>query len=393
MKNKLILIYLLLTVSFGVSAQNSNHKVANSITRNMLVYQTLNDFTTTVPVFFMVPGWFVFGSIEVSHVPVFVNEAYYNNVDVNNRKNAMHKELFDAIHVDFFPDIPSDKQMEVRVLENSRLLYRLRFVNQGDTLELVQVSGINSDEKRFLIYQGDLIGVYQKDKHGLSIQQTQIFGDSLRVQTSFDAKKSRSSKSEIRYQGSSLHAEPKSISYFKSNNKGAFRLVSTETYRYLEGRLATVETTNRRGNQTEITFFRHSIDGKLILLRKQKAGKLLLSIENHYDDHGLLEKKNVTTSRRNFDIYYHYKGQKIERVTIKNLYRGYSNEFVFDINLENKLSRIEHNKTYDGSQRGIDSESILFGYHQNGNIETIRLLDHKGRISKDIQFEYDYFGL
>jgi hypothetical protein len=41
----------------------------------------------------------------------------------------------------------------------------------------------------------------------------------------------------------------------------------------------------------------------------------------------------------------------------------------------------------------LDSESILFIYNQDENIESIRVLNQKGIITKQIQFEYAYFSL
>jgi hypothetical protein len=388
-KTKLILVQFLLVFSIGLSAQENNHKVANSIIRNMVVYQSLNDFSTTVPVFFMVPGWFLFGSIEILHIPVFVDEAYYSNVDANNRKKVLHKELFDVVNVDFIPEIPNDKQLEVRVMDRGRLLYRLRFINHGDTLELIQASGLNNDEKRFSIFEGNLIGINQYSKGNYSMQRTELFGDSLRVQTDWSGKNNRTQKTEIRYQG----LNPKTIKSFTANNEGQFKLKKTETYSYLDGMLKSVETTNRKGRQINLTSFVYSLDGDLLLLRKQKYDAPLLSIEFRYNDDGFPERKNVATSKRTYSVKYNYKSNNIDDITISNLFNNQSNIFNFEINLDQKLSRIEYRRVSVSSPPRHDTESILMGYGENGNIESIRVLDRRGRISKDIKFEYDYFSL
>lgn len=389
MKTKLILIAYLLSSSLTILAQKSNHEIANSIAKNILVYQVLNDFSTTVPVFFMIPGWFVFGSYEISHIPIFVDEAYYNNIDINSKKNAIHKELFDALQVDFFPEIPIDKQMEVRVLAEGRLLYRLRFIKQGDSLELTQISGDNRDEKSFLIYEGNVLGIDHLNKHGLDMQRTKIYGDTLRIQTQHQAKNNRKKKTEIHFHEN----RPALINHFKTKSNGTYKLVMSETYNYLGGRLASIETSDRKGNQKDSTFFVHDSEGKLILFRKHKNGEVYLSIENTYLDNGLVDQKYVSADQFNYYVKYNYKNNKNSGYTIKNLYLHQHNKFAFEVNLDNQISRIENNTMIIRTPNDFDSESVLFSYNPNGNIESIRVLDKKGQISKQIQFDYAFFGL
>jgi hypothetical protein len=379
----------LISNSLTLFAQNKNHEVANSITRNLVIYQALNNFSTTVPVFFMIPGWYVFGSMEITHIPVFVDEAYYNNVDINSKTNAVHKELFDAIKSDFFPNIPIDKQMEVRVLDQGRLLYRMRFFNRGDSLELNQVSGNNQSEKLFFIYDGELRGINQSGKDWFSMQRTTSFGDTLRIQTKYNSKKRQEEKTEIRYH----NGNPTSIHTFISKNSKSFKLKSVESYHYLEGRLASIEKSNSKGKLKYTTNFLHNYDGKLAMLRKYKADKIVLSIENRYKEDGMIEHKYVTTDKISYDIKYQNKNNTLSNFTINNLYPDSYNQFMFDLGISNKLSRIQYNAAFYSKPNQTDSESILFIYNQDENIESIRVIDQKGIITKQIQFEYAYFIL
>ncbi|MBG0783449.1 MAG: hypothetical protein H0S84_14415, partial [Bacteroidales bacterium] len=184
-------VYLLLILAFSnlAKAQNSDKQVANELVRNMLLYQMLNDFTTVIPVFFIVPGWYFFGSFEVSQMPVFVDEDYYAELDLKNRKSALHKELFEVFDVNFIPEITEDKHMEVRLIDDERLLYRLRVYRNDDTLFLLQASGKNFDEKLFKIVGGELMEVIKKDKYGVSVQHLEKYGDTLIINRDFDAKK------------------------------------------------------------------------------------------------------------------------------------------------------------------------------------------------------------
>lgn len=204
MKTKLHLLLSLFFLSFVLQAQDQDKQLANSIARNMLVYQMLNDFSTVVPVFFAIPGWYLFGSFQVTHIPVFVDEAYYSEVDMKTRKNALHKELYEAFSIDFFPEIPDDKQMEVRLTDKNRLLYRLRFYRDADTLVVLQISGKNLDEKCFSIAQAELFQVIKKDKHGISYQKSKFLGDTLHRIREYDSKKDILNITEFRFSGNQI---------------------------------------------------------------------------------------------------------------------------------------------------------------------------------------------
>jgi len=387
MKSNLILIAYLVLSNLALFAQKYNHETANSIAKNMLVYQVLNNFSTTVPVFFMIPGWFVFGSYEISHIPVYVDEAYYNNIDVNNKKNAIHKELFDAVQVDFFPVIPAEKQMEVRVLAEGRLLYRLRFAKQGDSLELTQVSGDSKDEKRFVIHNGNIIAIDHRNKHGVDRKRTKFYGDTLHIHTKYLAKKSHKQKTEIHF----YENRPTLINHFKAKNNGAFKLESSETYKYLSGKLASIETRDRKGNLKDSTFFAHDNTGNLIFFRKHINGELYMSIEKRYADNGFIDHKYVSTNKINYNVKYKYENDIKRGYTINNLSLNKHNEYSFELNLDNQISRIENRTVFYNLPNDFDSESVLFTYFPNGNIESIRVLNKRGQISKQIQMDYAFF--
>lgn len=388
MKTKLHLLLSLFLLSFVANAQNQDKQVANSIARNMLVYQMMNDFSTVVPAFFFVPGWFVFSSFQVTHVPVFVDEAYYSTADVNRPKDALHKELYEAINIDFFPEIPDDKLMEVRVTDQNRLLYRLRFYRDEDTLVVLQISGKNQDEKSFSIAGGELFLIVKKDKHGVSYRKSMFLGDTLHKIRDYDSKKDIFYLTEIRFSDYQLDTK----STFRQRSQGKHRLISTEKYHYLNNLLASVEKHNRSDALLETTTYMHNLDNKIISMSKQSL-KDNLAISYSYDDEGFITKKTFQTGNMNYSIQYYRDSGRVTGFLIDGLNKSYTNELILAINLQNQLSRLQHKKDYKEIPPIVRTEEMLFDYHSNGNIKSIRIFDIQGRITKDIKFEYDYFNL
>lgn len=389
MKTKLYLLLSLFFLGFVVNAQNQDKQLANSIARNMLVYQMLNDFSTVVPVFFVVPGWYVFGSFQVTHIPVFVDEAYYSNADMNNRKNLLHKELYEAFSINFFPEIPDDKQMEVRVTDKSRLLYRLRFYRQEDTLVVLQISGKNLDEKRFNIAQGELVEIIKKDKYGVSYQKSEYLGDTLKRIHDYDSKKDVFFQTEIRFSGDQLDTK----STFRQKGQGKLKLISTEKYIYINKLLSSVENRNRNGSLIDSTYYLHNLDNKIVSMSKKGFGDKGFNITYSFNNKGFMDKKTIRTGNSNYSLEYYRDNGRISGFLINGLNKSYNNELILDFNLQNQLSRIQHKKKYKEMLTTDKTEEMLFNYHSNGNIESIRIIDLNGKISKEINFEYDYFSL
>jgi len=388
MKTKLHLLLSLFFLSFVANAQNQDDQVANSIVRNMLVYQMMNDFSTVVPAFFFVPGWFVFSSFQVTHVPVFVDETYYSTADVKSQKDALHKELFEALNIDFFPEIPDDKLMEVRVTDQNRLLYRLQFYREADTLVVMQISGKNLDEKGFSISGGELFQITKKDQHGISYRKSEFLGDTLHKIRDYDSKKDIFYHTEIRFSDGQLDTK----TTFQQRSQGKSKLISTEKYYYLNKLLSLIEKQNRSGSILETTTYLYNLDNRIISMNKRSL-KVNLVISYSYNDEGLINSKTFQTGNMNYSLQYYRDNGKISGFLIAGLSKSYTNELTLAINLQNQLSRIQHKKEYKDRPNMVRAEEMLFDYQSNGNIGSIRIYDIQGRITKDISFEYAYFNL
>lgn len=128
-------------------------------------------------------------------------------------------------------------------------------------------------------------------------------------------------------------------------------------------------------------------------MSKIKSDRINLKVTYSTDDKGFLDKKSIKTRNLDYTIQYHYDNGKVSGFLINGLNKMHSNELFLDFNLQHQLSRILHKKKENTMPFKVVTEEMLFDYQSNGNINSIRIIDKNGRISKEINFEYDYFSL
>jgi hypothetical protein len=156
--------------------------------------------------------------------------------------------------------------------------------------------------------------------------------------------------------------------------------------------LASIKNFNKNGTLIDSTVFTYNLDNLISSINKMEQNKNIFSINFKYNDDGALTKKGFLSNKIIYDIEYNRERDNIVGLKM-NFLRNDQNEFLFDINLQNQLSRIQHLKSYYRALSPIEKDEILFNYNANGNIKSIRVIDKKGKISKEINFEYAYFTL
>ncbi len=106
-----------------------------------------------------------------------------------------------------------------------------------------------------------------------------------------------------------------------------------------------------------------------------------------------MSKKAIKSGNLKYAVQYYHDNGKTNGFLIDGLNGYYNDELILEMNLKNQLSSIQHNKVYNRIPPMVKTEEMLFDYHMNGNIESIRIYDIQGRITKHIDFEYVYFNL
>lgn len=312
--NKKLSVFILLIFICRISySQTGNNEAVNKALKNTITYQMFKDFNTTVPLFLMVPGFMFAGSVDITHIPVFVEIDYYNNVELLKRKDYLHKEIFDVIDVSFMPYIPYDSVMHVKVMEKNFLLYTLSFDQNGDTLIYTQTSADNKEEKRLWFINGHLENTTFFDKHGMSWTRTRRSGDTLIKQTKYNASKREILKELIHLQ----EGRPSLIEFYeKTSHMPDYRMQAKETYQYEDGRLSAINMFNRRGRlRGDIKLL--YIDDNLYHFEKSKRNAVSISVQYRYNDLGNLERKEVKTNRRNFSVKYGYKDKMVNQLVYR----------------------------------------------------------------------------
>lgn len=385
---KKLSVFILLIFIYSIcNSQSDNVEAVNNTLKNTITYQMFNDFKTTVPLFFMVPGFMFAGSVDITHIPVFVETDYYNNVELLKRKDYLHKEFFDVIDVSFMPYIPSDSVMQVKVIDKNLLLYTMRFEQNGDTLVYTQTSADTKEEKTLWFINGYPENTIFTYKHGMSWVRTERSGDTLIKKTEFDASKGENLKNLIHLQ----EGKPFLIeSYKKAPHMPDFRLQATENYQYEDGRLSAINTFNRRGRMRSSIKLLY-VDKNLYHFEKSKRNDVSISVRYRYDDLGRLERKEVKTNRRNFSVKYDYKDKMVNQLVIQEEGERYHHRLVFEKDVNDQLVMISIRRVFNDNRNPGTYARYVFGYLNNGNIESLKVINPKGHIIKDIRFEYSFF--
>jgi len=387
--NKKVSIFIMLILICRITySQPGNVEAVNNTLKNTITYQMLNDFQTTVPLFFIVPGFMFAGSVDITHIPVFIENEFFNNIELLKKQNFVQKEIFDVIDVSFMPYIPYDSALLVKVIESNRLLYTLRFEQNGDTLVYKQTSADGRKEKTLYFINGYVENSTFVDGNVMSWVRTGRSGDSLIIETEFDASKMEFFKSIIHL----IDGRPSLIEYYKRTlPKPEFRLQASEAYQYEEDKLSGINTFNRRGKLNGSTTLLY-INNKLYHYHKSKRGVSSISVNYLYNDLWSLKRKEVNTIRTNYTVEYNYRNETVNQLIIRQADKHYHQRLDFESDINNQLTIISSGRVLNDEINPTAFSRYVFGYLNNGNIESLKVINPKGIIVKDINFEYSYFN-
>lgn len=390
MKKLSILICLVTGLFINGYSQNTNDDALNALVKNTLTYQLLNEFKTEIPIFVYTPGFFMVGSMSSFNFPVFVDIDYFDDMNLLKKRNFLQKEIYDAINFPFLPDIPVDSVTLIRVLDKDRLLYTMKIEPDGEKLLFTKTTADGRQEKRIEYLNGQITKVFFVDKDGISWLSYDLSGDSLITKEEFDHGKNTFTKEIMKLKDGkilSIHH------HIRKDIHPDYRLQSYDIYKYQENRLTGIEHYNRRGNLRHKSNMVYYYDDELLNFQKtNRRGNSILQVNYLKNDNGLLNKKTVESKQRNYTINYQYRESFLNKMIIDEKDRNYQKIIVFGKDVNNLLNMMSLARISKHDADRNRENKFVFSYQDNRNIESIRLFDHNGRITKEIYFEYSFFG-
>lgn len=388
MKKRYILSCLLAILALlNGYTQNPNNKALNATFKNTLTYQLLNDFNTEIPIFVITPGFFMIGSINYYNFPVFVDVDHFDDLSLLKQSNYLQKEIYDALNFPFLPHVPSDSITVIRIIDKNRLLYTLKIEPDGEKLHFTQTTADGQQEKRIEFDNGKISQIYFVNSEGISWLTYEQSGDSLFVKEEYDNDKNTLTKDIIKLKDGKILSKHHHI---RKDGHSDYRLQSHDKYFYESDRLISIEHLNRRGNLRQSSHMIYYESGDLLKFRKTNRRGTILELNYLLDDKGLLNRKTVESKRRSYTVNYRYEEDFLNKIMIQEEGKRFQHIIEAGWDVNNLLNNMTIGKNYKSAEIPDRNNKYVFSYTNKHNIESIRLFDPKGKISKEIYFEYSF---
>ncbi|MBK6967463.1 MAG: hypothetical protein IPH20_27085 [Bacteroidales bacterium] len=385
MKNLFLFIFSLFTLT--VSAQVKNQDPLAGMINSTLMHQVMNDFDRSIPIAFFAPGFYFIGSIDSQSNPLFNEGDFYENEELVKSSSYYQKEVFDALSSGLISYIPADSTMQVRVIDGKKLLFELKFVTNSDTISFTQTDAERGKSKS-VSYSGSKVLAVSYNDTGKEINFiSRLIGDSLRVSEMNDKNPGKSFRTEIRYKNGFL-----SETSWYNKVSGVYELKSTDHYYLNEiNKPGLMQTLNRKGMVTDSTNYYYNGD-KLVHYQSFSGANEKLSVTYIYNRAGKLAGKTVKSPARNYSVDYSYAGGNIADIEIDDKIKAFVRHYVFKMDVNKRLANVEYNTIARESLVENLKTRWIFSYNTAGNISSVKVLDGKGNITKEIAIEYVFYS-
>ncbi|MHC1776720.1 MAG: hypothetical protein AB9834_15055 [Lentimicrobium sp.] len=384
-KNLFLLVFSLFT--FAVSAQVKIQDPFSGMINSTLMHQVLNDFDRSIPLVFFAPGFYFVGSIDNQSNPLFNESDFYENEELVKSSSYYQKEVFDVLSSALISYIPADSTMQVRVIDGKKLLFELKFVKNADTISFTQTDAERGKSKS-VSYSGAKVLAVSYNDAGKEIKFiSRLIGDTLRVSEMADKNAGKNFRTEIRYKNGFL-----SETSWYNKVSGVYELKSTDHYYLNEiNRPGLMQTLNRKGAVTDSTHYYYNGD-KLVHYQSFSGANEKLSVTYIYNRTGRLAGKTVKSPGRNYSVDYSYAGANIADIEIDDKIKAFIRHYVFKMDVNKRLANIEYNTIARESLVEALKNRWILSYDTAGNISSVKVLDGKGNITKEITMEYVFYS-
>jgi hypothetical protein len=376
-------IYLLLS---DARAQVLSPDPVNKLVNSTLMYQVLNDFDRTIPLVLFAPGYFYIGNLNYSKNPLFNESIFYDNEALVKSSLYYQKEIFDVVDAGFINYIPADSIMQVRVIEGNLLLFELKFMRKGDTLIFMQTDAEKSRNKTVGFSLGKVISVSYYDTEAEINYMSHLEGDTMRISRMIDGNTGKNTRSLMHFENGFLTE----ASFFNMVS-GKEQLMSRDLYFMNEINKPTLkQTLNRKGKVTDSTHYYY--DGANLVHYQSFSGSAeKLSISFMYNRNGKVSGKTVKSPVRNYTSDYSYSNGMISDLEIDDKMKAFRRHFVFTPDVGRRLAGLEYSTIAKESMIENLKTRWLFGYNEVGNIISIKVIDYKGVIYREIKLDYVFY--
>lgn len=379
----IILVFAMLQVQ---GQKNDQHPL-DSLVKDIIHTQLVNDLEYEVPFMFFTPGFFLAGSYTSVN-----NKIYFENQETTNRyfkdpRQIIADDLQQFIKFDVLTEDDLNHDLNIKSFSDHNLLFTLRYEQNKDIDNIVfNLPGGNyTREQKF--NNGTLLSskISKRNKQYLSKLEYEN-KDKINI-IKYDVSKSKYTYVTKQYQDGKLF----SVTHFKPNKeRKPGKIKKIEKYHYKsDGKLHKRVTLNRKKEPTDSTMLIYK-NGKLASVGYYDHNSYN-SISYFYNEDKLPIKKEIRSDNENTTLKYNYKNDGLlESYEISKQKRpARSSLYTFDYNTDGRLIGL---KIYEGSSRhnllSPDNQYTL-SYNKDGLLELIRDIGKNGVIRKTISYEVE----
>ena len=385
MKSKIILMVLVLSVAFNSFAQITQPSALSKSVNSTIMQQVLNDFDRRIPLVLFVPGFFFIGSIQISNNTLFNESDFYEDTETPASSDFYQQIISDATKGNLIPYIPKDSVMKVRIMDENNLIFEMVFKHEKDTLLFNLTDGTQGKSKSIGYFDDKVITTSYNDERKMINYSSRLYGDTLR-------------KSELRNIDSRRYTNiaysnglPTRVSNFVLDpTTKKKRLKNSEHFLYYENNQPSVKQYLNRKGKIKKTINYHYKGDTLTQYTVHKGSSVVHTVINDY----FVKENSLVRSYYERDhsctkvIFLKEAGKlsiDIEKSEITNKKR-----YVLRSDVNHRLSELEYLMITNEPLSVETKKRWVFNYNAMGNLSSIKVIDKKGTIVKNILLEYSY---
>lgn len=388
MKKALLFVCSLLII-LKTTGQSIQHKPMEKVVNNIVLYQALNNFNHSLPLFLITPGFVMVSNVTFRSGIIVSTPDFEDHAVRQSPLKQFQQDITEAFYEPFIPYFPKDSSMLVRFIHDKQMLLEMRFVQQGDTLIFTQSEPGNAKSKIIKYVEGRWVSTSFEQERQIERYTDAFQNDTLRLISSkkFQHGKLITDNTRIYY------ADGRAVAIERSTKSGLTIKNKDQTYfRYdNQNRLLAEETYKSNGKLRSIVSY-HYNENQLQRIERKKSKACVIDLA--YDNHGILQSRTYKTRDKEYVTkYIQHENQQKELTFVSK--KGANIQYSFSIlpDVSQRVAEMDFSETFNEKQVKEKHKRWLLDYNELGNLSSIKLLNHNGKITKEITVEYSFYSL
>jgi len=355
---------------------------------NEIVYaQVFNDLEIDIPIFVFAPNMVIMTTINKPLTNMYFSDGSTEINPFDKPDKLFENEIINSLNCSFTSSFIEDSNFIVNAFIKKKQLFYIHN-SVSENAQQLTISSPNGEVSKQVDYKnGRLEKVLIKNQSDLDIIGYSYIGDSIILKKSFNTSKLKYDFFEERFKNELIQSK---IFYKKSNNPEARIVKKLINFYYDENNRLLKETTaNNQDKVIDSTsyFYKNSLLIGVIKYVKDAQNSILYQ----YNAKDLPEKKSIFTKGKQVDLNLVYDdNNRVESIEIKSQGSSYWRKCFFYFNQDSKLIAMKTYRINQEDEQLYFRSQYLFSYMNDGMLQSLKAVDEKGNITKEVVYELEY---